>query len=733
MHEMPYQVGRRNVMRKVLGHIGLLLLTVILAAAATAETDLTGEIGVDLQTLSYKTDLNDTSLSYSANRTGSRHFLNLNLMGPLVNSHFANYATNLRLYGTYIRSTNDFESTTDYVSPGVRGFYGQATFLPEKRFPLRIYRSDAIEYPLQYEPNNRSDRERLKPALSIVRRYRQDRDATGAEWQFTPSDNVRFMAEYKQENYEARRIYDFGEDDDIWVSFLTSGPRPGDTMFTVLVKNGLPDTADIEIINLDSLDANPSFPPVNIEDLPPDFTRTIYLFPGRTEIQIASPGTNPYFNIINVDSNLIIVINYDDPSSPNDLDQRQKSITNILRLGNEKSRAKNETLYEYSDQREMFKKQLSYRHNLSNTANYKVSDKINADMLSNLQETRTRIDTVSIQWTKVLMNQTTMSYFKRRGLSGSLSHIFSRNDSHIGNPQSPDTTVVATNDTLRSTMNNFVGRLTYPSRRLNHRFDLRTNVSLLSDNTDYINNQYTGEVINTMELFAIGVKWQPQHSFKYARNVQKNPSKDAQEIETKFIFVGSRSTSLLGDMRWRSELSYRNRWDAIGSDIQKRYLVDFSIIRKFGDDLRVSFLGNQTWEITGGSAPSSGSSSSGSDTRYKSSYKVDISAVPWEDLNLTGSMMIISQGDNSLSKYGFSVNTVIPWIKMPLKSLILADSRELKGQDPQSQFRIETSVSHRIRKITITLKHIYLKENLSFESYSLNEIRGKISRQFGVL
>jgi hypothetical protein len=80
-----------------------------------------------------------------------------------------------------------------------------------------------------------------------------------------------------------------------------------------------------------------------------------------------------------------------------------------------------------------------------------------------------------------------------------------------------------------------------------------------------------------------------------------------------------------------------------------------------------------------------------------------------------------------------SVNTVIPFIRAPLKSVLAMESRQLAGQDPQNQVRLETKVSHRIRKISIVLQHVYMREKLLFETYSVNEIQGKITRQFNVL
>ena len=155
-----------------------------------------------------------------------------------------------------------------------------------------------------------------------------------------------------------------------------------------MLNNKLPDTARIEIVNLDSIEANPGFPAMIINDLAPDFTRTVYLYPGRTEFQILSRGLNQYFNVIGVDSNMVVSISYEDPAAPNDLDQRHKVITNLLKLGNDDRRAKNETRYEYSDQREAVKNQSSYLHNFSNAVNYRLSENINSDMLFNFQENR---------------------------------------------------------------------------------------------------------------------------------------------------------------------------------------------------------------------------------------------------------------------------------------------------------------------------------------------------------
>jgi len=721
-------------MHRVDGHIGILAMALLLLAASVGATELGGEIGIDLKHLDYETSYRDTSATYSIGRSQSNHYANLLLSGALVNSHFANYSTNLKLYGTYFSSSTGGVSETEYVNPGLHGFYGQATFLPEKKFPFQIYRSDYKDYAIRYEANNRTDRERLQPELSVIRRYVSDREATGAVWQYTPRESVRLLSELKEEKTRTSRLYDFGENLDIWVSYITSAARLGDTVYTVLLDNQLPNTTDIQIVNLDSVNVNPGFPILNIQDLPSNTTQTVYLFPGRTEIQIASAGFNPYFNVISVDSNFVIAIKYRNPAAPNDVDQTRKVFTNQLKLGDDNSRFRNSLFYEYSDQNESVQKQATFLHNFSNAAGYKLSEDLRVEGFTGYQVNRTRIDTVSLQWNRVMSQQTTLSYLKRQGLSGSVMHMISRNSSHIAHPyMSSEEAAASGNDTLSSTLNNIVARMTYPSRKWGHRLDLNTNLSMLSDNTGYSNNQYSGEIGNSLQFFWAGTKWLPRHSFKYTKTVQENPSQSAQEIDTRLAIVGERSTALLGDMRLKGEANYRNRWDDIGTDIKSRYIIDLMVMRKLGAHYRINALANQEWEVAGGTAPNLSGSSSSGNVRYKSSYKFDINASPHKDVNLTSSVMFIKQGDNTINKFGFSLDAVIPVVKLPVKSILTAESRSLAGQDPQKQVSVDTRVSHRIRKISIVIRHIYQREKLQFETYSVNEIQGKISRQFDIM
>jgi len=82
-------------------------MTLLVLSAAVGGTELGGEIGIDLKSLAYKTSYSDTSATFAIGRSQSNHYANLFLSGAIVNSHFANYSTNFRLYGTYFNSSTD--------------------------------------------------------------------------------------------------------------------------------------------------------------------------------------------------------------------------------------------------------------------------------------------------------------------------------------------------------------------------------------------------------------------------------------------------------------------------------------------------------------------------------------------------------------------------------------------------------------------------------------------------
>ncbi len=703
-----------------LEHIVCLAALLTLATTHALAIDLGGDIGIDLDNFRFESSLKDTVRSYSVNRNRSSHFVNLSSSGGLINDHFANYSLSLKLFGTYFSSATDSLSRSDYVKPGLRSLYGQATFLPDKPFPIKIYRGKAQTYTLRYEANNRSDHERLRPSLSIVRRYQSDRTSTGATWQYLPSDKVSLLTELKQELSEVSRIYDFDENLDIWVAMSGSLARPGDSIFTVIFRNELPDSVSIVITHLDSIIANPNFPVIRIDDLPPGsniMVDSVYI--GMNEFQIGSDNFNAYVNNVDVQENLTIVINFRDPATPNDIDQNQRSLTTQLKLGNN-GKIKNETFYEYSDQQESVQKQSNYLHNLSNNAGYQFSRRLNAGFFTGYSHNKNFIDTLSKQVNESFTHQSVINYTRRQGLSSSLSHSINHNVSQFSA------------DTLRSTLQTITGRMTYPVPRWNYRIDVRNNVSLLSDNKGYVNNQYGTDITNSLEFAIKGIRLQPQQQFKYAHNRQEKPDKESQEVEAKFSVIGEAVAPIVGNLRFKGQYEYRNRWDELVSDSKSRYIFDLYVDKKFSPAYKVGFLTTQEVEKFWGTVQASGTDIP-SRTDQKASYKVDLRAMPHKALSLSASVMIITQGTTSITKYGLSLISVIPKINLPLKSFLIAEVRDLQGIDTQTQLSIETRTSYRIRKISFIFKHVYRRENQIFEKYSVNEIHGKVSRQFDLL
>lgn len=691
----------------------------LILASSSSAYNLMGRIGVDLQTYSFATSLKDTLRAYSATRSRSGHFLDLTFGGPLVTPEFASFLSRVSLNGAYFRSETDVHNQSEYIDPGLRSYFGQLTLFPSRPYPLKLHRSSTENYDLRYEANNRGDKQRLQPELSVVRRYRSEHQETGAGLQVAPSDNFKLMLEFKQEFAEVGRIYDFGEDKDIWVNFNGFRGRPDDSVFSVVFLNATTDTLHITVYNLDSLEQNGDPKTIVIEDFAPGASAIDSLYLGRNHFSFQSPAFNALEGTFDVQEHLKVEIEYRDPVTPNDIDQERNAFTGRLKLGGGGA-LQNETYLERAEQTEEVQKQVITITNFSNNAKYKPSRNLDITMLTTYLNDKTIVDTLAPQLTEAFTHQSRASYSPRTGLSGSILHSYSTSSA------------IVDVDTLTSDMNMVNVRLSYPSSRWNHRVDVKGNVSFLSDNSGYANNLYASDITNTFAVRRYGTLLKPKHQFKVAKNIQENPNKISNEIESKSTLIAELPRfRLLGDMRMRGEHSYRKRSDEVGSDTKTRYILEGTLRRKFGNGYRLTVMAVNEWEKFGGSAPSGGTTEP-KPMVHKASYKIDLQGEPIEDLIVQANVMLISQTGTSIKKFGLSLLGDLPLINIPIKSFLLYETRDLANLPRQTQTTIETKTNFRVRKITLILKHAYRHENQLFESYSVNEFAAEIARNFDV-
>lgn len=697
----------------------LVILGSLLMASSVFGFGMNGSLGLDLQTYTFGSSLKDTARTYSTARSRSSHFLNLSLAGPVISPKFAGFLTRASFYGVFFSSSTDIQSKSEYVSPDLRSYFAQMTLFPSRPFPLKLHHSSTTNFDLRYEANNRSDRQRLQPELSVVRRYETSLEETGASWQLSPSDKISILAEYKEEFTEASRIYDFGEDKDIWVNVTGVRGRPTDSVFSVVFMNETTDLMTITVYNLDSLENNDDPHTIVIEDLAPGRDAIDSLYAGRNRFSFQSRAFNPLEGTIDVSEHLKVKIEYRDPATPNDIDQERTSYTGRMKLGGD-GMLQNETYYEHSNLTEAVQKQTLTSTNISNNVLFQPTRTFNVSMLTTYADNETIIDTLDPQLADSWLHQTSVGYSRPRGWSLSGMHSISK------------TTSIVSNDTLSSDMQTMTGRFGYPSKRFNHRLDVKVNATLLSDNGGYENDKYTTEFINTAvfkyRLFA----FEPKHQLKLGSNTQKNPDTKSSEVESRTGLTTKLPTSKrFGSVIVKTNHEYRKRSDDAGSDTKSKFIFDMSLRRKFENGYKLSVMAINEWESFGGSAPIGGSQVA-KETVHKSSYKVSLLGEVYAGLSVQADFMLISQSGTSIKKIGLSVLGDIPKLGLPIKSFLLKEYRDLANAPQQSQLTLETKTNFRIRQITFIFVHSYRQENQLFETYSSHEILARVARSFGV-
>jgi hypothetical protein len=690
----------------------LLLSSVSLYGGILTYADLHGELGIDLEDYRFSGSVRETDRSYSVDRTLSHHYLNLSLSGPLINEFFANYLLSSGIYGSYYRASTEESSLSQYQDPALRSYSGQVTFFPTRPYPLKLYHSKYDDLTLRYESNNRSNVELLQPELAVVRKYKADITSSGGLYQATVSENLKFSSEVTRAETENVRQYDFGEDRDIWLQVSNSRIDSTEDIVTITIANQLPEGAIRVLIDFEidvSIDRD-SFAVVTVDT-------------GYHDVSII-PDSN--FNQldfkIRVPSHSVWKVLYNPPASPNDLDQSMNAARFGLQVGGS-GRLQNESMYEYSDQREANQRLTTFLHNFNNTATYFFSRATDLRLLTTYTDNQTSIGNISSQHNKSLLHLSVLSFKRKRGMALSLSHMFNRNSSING-----DSTGATIQD-ITGDLNVVTTRLTYPARRLNYEFDMRNTASLASDNTGYANDQYSTDISNSIQFPFMGVALEPRQQFKFTLNEKEGPHEISREIETRTSLIGEvLSSRTLGDVRVKGLYRYRKKFDDAGSRINRIALIDFSVTKTFSDRYRMMMLSIHENESFGGTLQSSGSQPS----QYKASYKVDLQMTPADDVMLTGNYMLITQAITTIQKFGFSINATLPYLKIPVKSYVISELRDLSGAPRQVHITMETKLSYRFRQMVLVLWHTYSREKLVKQTYTGHQIYADLRRSFSI-
>ncbi len=727
--------------------------------------------------------------SSGRNTSLSSHYLNLFFNGPFVNKDFANYTVRSKIYGSFFNSTsqNTFENQylksteNKYLNPALNNFYGKISMFANRKFPMEIYHSESNEHSIRYEANNRTDVELVDPSSGVVRHYLQDRNSNGFSVYYNAHPKINLQSTIKKDETVNSRIYDFGADKDIYLRpIVETGTAFTSDRYNVTIKNDLPN-ASLEIIRDDLftyvIDTGKS--------------EIIVLDSGQHIIEVSS-SPRIYNKIgrsqFTVNQDMTLRYSFVKPATPNDIKQSLNA-ANINFTYDDNDRFKSIAFYEYSDQKEGLQKQATYLNNFYNTASYKLAKNSSLGSQTNVTRNQTDVDTSSHQIATAILQAFSLNHLMDNGVlaNSTYSYNYNRSSNRIDSLTGIDTTsntkqFVKIDDILSSSTHIFSNKFTIPNKRFyNHVLDLGANVNYISDNTGYDNKQYTIDFNNRFsKKFGI-IKFEPRNNTKYYITDQKyvfqtntiDGVKDtiiastSKKIESRFFlktFITNHK--VVGDITTGLEYAYRKKFDTKGDDIKNRYVFDINFVKRFGKKFKISLLTTQekdSYAIFTADTFVTSTNLDKSRVDRKQSYKIDITIAPWDDFSLSTGYLTIAQTStddlradsliergSKIYKLNFSLDFKIPYIKLPVKMFYLKDTRDIDPQkvimpsgeftDPNAVQRhnvitsLNTKISYQFRKITLTFSHDYLKEEIAAnESYSIHEIKGKITRRFGIL
>lgn len=722
------------------GQTYILVLILLLTSAITLPAiELSGELGLDLESYKFSSDLKDTTRSYSINRRQSNHFLNINFGGPVVNKNFATLNTRSSIFGTYYEANTDSDKTHRYFAPKLHTYSGIFSLFPARPYSLLFQTSKSFDYSLRYEANNRSELELRSPELAVVRRYENELKSRGVSGKWAVAENITFSTNYHQDEMKSTRNYDFGENKDIWIDFNQLFVDTTINEHYIDIINTIKDDSVLIIIDV-----------TTVFTLISGGSISVLIGTGIHSVDfIPYTKYNQYRTNVKVSGDQTWKIKESGPAPPNDIGQTTTVYSSELKIKSKKN-ITNDTYFEYSDAGEEIQDMRTFLSSFNNNFRYDIAQNNSLQMLTSYTKNQTRIDTISDQKNTSLMHQTTLSLSRRGGITNTFSHSINKMTSRNDDEQ------------INSLNNIFINRTIYKFRKYDYTIDWRNSATLISDSLlqDNIVGEGVGghrgkqlltDLTNRMKFFIGGVAMVPQYQIKYSYNKQENPDLRSKELENRLsLETEIDDIAVLGDLKIKGEFDSRNRKSNNGTDNKKRYLIDLNLARSFSKNYKLSILSSYEKETYGGTVPTAGSNEGQIDAARKPQnkflYKIDLVASPFGDFMFNANLAKISQESSKISRFGATLIFTIPVLNIPVKSFLLSESRDIgtfetviSGSDTtqvkipaQVQTTWETKMIFRFRKIALVLSHRYAYENLITNKYKYFEIRGKISRQFNV-
>jgi hypothetical protein len=735
----------------------LLAVTLLLPASASAvdwrDHTLSGTVGADLSVYDFSNTVALAYLpgigfipegSYSVDRRLSSQFLDLRMNGPVVNNHFANYVARCRLQGTQIRAGTAESARHEYLNPAFTSHFGSISLFTDRRYPVKFYTGSNKTNKVRYEASNRTEMGIVDPGLAVVRRYETTTGSTGVQGKYKVNEDFQMDLEVKTTSNQLRRAYDFDENRNIWVDFRTSSDGIG-PYYNVDVVNHIADHDVLLFVNFAFIDT-----------VPANGQLRVILEEGPTDVDFVPVGLNSLSRRLDIGTHMEWIIDFSDPPGSLDLDQDGDIISGRLKYENE-GPYRTEANFEINDSYDSIQRMDTNLKVFNNLAGYDISENAGVTMLTNHSSNVTQVGDRSPLLSRTTMNQTTGKWLRGSGSRATLSHSYFHTLSDVSSEVSSDS--VTAENTVNSDNNIISGVYNHPTGWNRHQTDVLVNANILSNSDKMLDQKYSSEVRNHLEWRNSGFRWSPKHSVKYSKQRKKDEVETiyeskikrvvhSNEWENKLAVVGENPHVFwLGALKVRGEHNWRRRANPGESDTTQKTLGEIGLSKKFADGHRLK-LGaaweKETYNIEPTEALFGSIELPKRDDEIRRTLRIDLQLKPASWIEVGGNAMSITTNESDISKLTASLSIRIPRLKIPIKSFLIKERRELGGVPlpgsllpvvgvpPLELLRIETSSSYNFRKIRVVLAHQYTAETLQTEDYTYGEFSIKLFRDFDI-
>lgn len=696
----------------------LLSALLILSGNSSAELDIKGTLGVDLDAIGYSSQSNNNKYpKYNITRYISNHFLNIGNTGNIVNDGFASYSLSTALKGNYnSTSTNSFKKSF-YSSPIINALSGDITFFPKRTYPLRFYYTSIKDVRLRVIESNRAKTDLLNPGLALVQKTKIDNKKYGSVFQVKFLKDFDFKADYSNAETKDSYEYDFDEHRAIVISTIELQGDIASPTVKAFFRNNLAD----DTLRIVSGTIN--------EIIPPRFSLEIVFDTGLHQIQVIP--LNKYrqetFNIF-MKRGQFYKIDIDADKFPSTADNFNDYTISKFDLEIKKKTFQMFTSYTYEDELIKsidIKKRVDF---VDNMLKLNLSKKLNFTLRTAKNINKSSVGDASPQILDDFSNRTLVSFQQERGLSANIDHEYK-------NYKFDDQAGIS--DDLIS--NTFSSRLSLPLRKYKQIIML-DNVYGKYSQTGQINSNTTQtsfKISNRMEIeYGFG-SFMPLADLTINSN---NIIDDSLELKTNELSLNGSlkfertDDRLLGNFSTLVGYVYQKNSDDEKSNSTKTFSYGVLISKNISENQTIAINTNHNWKSYSSSLKNSNDTTLESSplvlkpAEYSNLTSIRYSSTKWENFIFSTNYSFGSSPGTQRTNFGLLIKTNVPYINLPLTTEIRRETTNVSNLPEQSLFKAETELTYSFSKINIKLFHVYAREILVMDTYVFYQVKVVITR-----